>query len=217
MGLLLLPFMTIMNGYSPPKDKIPEGYSSHILAFEFASNTKELEEAITPLTDKEIGDLDKLNYVDFGFMLFYGLLLFLFITKLAQVTNTSWPLKARWIAPIVVIFDVLENIQLLRLSHFQSPGIDPVPHLSQLQLFTWSKWLLLALTFAIIGSLLAKMSNRMKWLGLMLGIPLVMGIGAFVSAQRWSEDAFASSIFGAFFVLFAFSILYKAKETAALK
>jgi len=107
VGLLLLPLIIAINSFSPAKDKIPDGYSSSILAFEFASDKSELVEVLGPLSGEEIDDLDKLNYVDFGFMAMYGLFLFLFMSGLKYITKVELLEKAKWFAPIIVIADML--------------------------------------------------------------------------------------------------------------
>jgi len=41
-ALLILPFLVLINHFSPPSEKTPIGYNSTIIAFEMASNEKEL-------------------------------------------------------------------------------------------------------------------------------------------------------------------------------
>ncbi len=208
LGFLLLPLVIAINSFSPAKDKIPEGYSSSILAFEFASNEAEVKEVLDPLTYDELKDIDKLNYVDFGFMAMYGLFLFLFMSRLKDITGVEILEKAKWFAPLIVIADMLENLQLLKLTK----GYKLMPDLSatimQLFAFTWTKWLLLGVAFAIIGASMWKMKLS-KYLGYVLVLPLVIGCVAFITEDRAIEDSFGASIFISFFLIFIYCFVYK--------
>lgn len=208
LALLLLPFLYLINDLSPSPEKIPEGYSSSILAFEFVSNQKELQETIGPLSAKERSDMDKLNYVDFGFMTLYGIFLFLFMARFGSVTSGQLFAKAKWLAPLIVLFDVLENIQLLKLTNVPTDTTSVDATIMLLGVFTWFKWGLLSVVFAIIGYAMTKM-NRSKWLGYVLLLPAIIGIVAFVSSKRNLEDLFGTSVFLGFFLLFIYCLVYK--------
>ena len=210
IGLILLPFLYIFNSLSPPPEKAPKGYSSTIIAFEMASNKKELEEVLAPLSSEEITNLDKLNYVDFGFMVTYGLFLFVFMSKFFELTDNPSLIKARWLAPVIVIADVLENVQLLKLSHFYpTMANDLNASLNLLAIFTWVKWILLAAAFSLIGYAMIKLKLWSKIVGVFLIIPLILGIYALISGQNQVEDLFATSVFSSFFLTFVYSFLYK--------
>lgn len=215
LGFLLLPLLIAINSFSPAKEKIPEGYNSSILAFEFASNEAEIKEVLDPLTYGELKDMDKLNYVDFGFMAMYGLFLFLFMARLKEITKVEILEKAKWFAPLIVIADMLENLQLLKLTK----GYKSMPDLSstimQLFAFTWTKWLLLAVAFAIIGASMWKMKLS-KYLGYILVLPLVIGCVAFITEDRVVEDSFGTTIFISFFLIFVYCFVYK-KESVQLR
>jgi|GEM_PF-6451583 len=79
LGLLLIPFVIVMMRLGPTT--YPEGYTSAILAFEFVSDQVELSDVLTDIVaDSEAhADLDQTNYIDFGFMMLYGIFLFLFM------------------------------------------------------------------------------------------------------------------------------------------
>lgn len=210
LALLTLPFLFLINHYSPSKEKVPSGYSSSILAFEFASTKAEVAQVLDPLSKLEIKNLDKLNYVDFGFMLIYGAFLFFFMTSLGGLLNNDLTLKARWLVPVIVLSDVMENIQLLKLTEkfsigaFETSGI-----ISVLMVATWIKWLLLAVCFSIIGFQLSKLNVFSKIMGCLLFIPLVLGVMGFSSKNRIIEDAFATGVFLSFFFIFIYCLTFK--------
>ena len=64
-GLLLLPFTIILMMLGPSPEKIPDGYNSAIVAFEFASDEREVNELFDQLSEKEIEQIDLINYIDF--------------------------------------------------------------------------------------------------------------------------------------------------------
>lgn len=209
-SLAIIPFLILINSYSPPPSKAPEGYNSTIIAFEMASDEQELEAVLSPLTTDEVKGLDKLNYVDFGFMLLYGFFIWLFMTLLAKEQSSSLLFSSRWLAAVVVIADILENIQLLKLSSFLDGGMSGVSSsLSLLAVFTWIKWLLLAVSFVIIGYTLFKLKPISKIIGVVLCIPFVLGIVAVITKVPQYEDTFATSIFGCFFILTLYGFFYK--------
>lgn len=212
VGLLLLPLLIAINAFSPAQEKIPKGYTSSIIAFEFASNQEELKEVISPLSAEEIKDMDRLNFVDYGFMLLYGIFFFLFMSRFAVLRQSKLLKNGRWIIPFILICDAIENIQLLKLSNyskFDSETIDK--YISLLGIFTWLKWGLLATVLGLIGMSMWSM-NKSKWFGYILIIPFVMGCIAFITENRRLEDSFGASIFLMVFLIFVYCYIYKSEE-----
>lgn len=209
-GILMIPFVVLMNSYSPPKEKIPQGYGSSILAFEFASDKGEADEVFQPLTTGEVAGLDRINYIDFGFMIMYGLFLFTFMSQSGELFGSTLLHYGKWIAPVIVIADVIENIQLLDLSAAYSTS-QPYSEtaLLLLAIFTWTKWLSLAVAFALIAYQLIDMKWPSRTLGYVLFFPLGLGIGAWFNGARWTEELFATSIFAAFLCVFIYAIFFQ--------
>ena len=211
LGLLLIPVLTMINSYSPLPEKAPEGYNSVILAFEFVSNDKELIEVLSPLNPAEIQGLDNLNKVDFAFMLLYGAFLLSIILKLKELHQHDWLKYVAGMVMIAVLADFLENIQLLNLTEAYSTGVSTLEStIHQLALFTWTKWILLAIILGAIGYSLIT-SERYKWIGYFLFIPIVLGVSAISVRTPMIEDTFGTSIFLCFMVLWGLSLLYKSK------
>ena len=211
-GLLLLPFTIILMMLGPSSEKVPDGYNSAIVAFEFASDEQEVNELFDQLSEKEIEQIDLINYVDFPFMLTYGTLLFLFLSKLATVSGQSFFDKVKWLAPVVVICDVVENLQLLQLT---KAHLNEVAYNDQtfqlLAIFTWAKWLLLALLFAIIavGIIQSKPKLIPKITAMLLLLPIFLGVAAFSTHRPGIEDLFTASIFLSFLGMIAYCFIYK--------
>ena len=171
---------------------------------------EELKEVLTPLSQDEIRNLDRLNYTDFGFMIFYGLFLYFVLSKISKLEGSTLLKMAKWLAPIIVVCDFLETVQLLKLSNFETNSdLNMVSILQALGLFTWAKWLLLSVAFAILGLEMLRTRMKYSWIGIPLVLPVVLGIYAFLTTGAKNEDLFATSIFGAFFLVFVYCFIYK--------
>lgn len=206
LALLLIPFILIM-GYLGPKNNFDD-YSSAIVAFEFVSNNAELANVIH--SEDVAKKLDCVNKVDFGFMLMYGIFLFLFARRFGQIFKNDNIIKSSMIVPVIVAADALENLQMFKLTgQFEKFNDTTSEIITLLITFTWTKWILLAAVFAIVASQLIKMEYRDKVIGYLLLSPIALGVIAFFSENNAWEDKFTMSIFGAFLLIFIFSMKYK--------
>ena len=209
LGVLLVPVVILINSFSPPVEKAPEGYNSVILAFEFVSDEAELREVLSPLSLAEINGLDMLNKVDFAFMLLYGAFLLSIVIALKKLHNHHWLKYVAGMIMLIVLSDFLENLQLLNLTElFRSGDISVQGTIDQLALFTWLKWILLAIVIGSIGYSLIT-ADRFKWVGYSLFIPIVLGVSAISLRTPIIEDTFGTSIFLCFTILWVLSVFYK--------
>ena len=213
LGVLLVPVVILINSFSPPVEKAPEGYNSVILAFEFVSDEAELREVLSPLNLAEINGLDMLNKVDFAFMLLYGAFLLSIVIALKKLHNHHWLKYVAGMIMLIVLSDFLENLQLLNLTElFRSGDISVQGTIDQLALFTWLKWILLAIVIGSIGYSLIT-ADRFKWVGYSLFIPIVLGVSAISLRTPIIEDTFGTSIFLCFTILWVLSVFYKRRLT----
>ncbi len=213
LGVLLVPVVILINSFSPPVEKAPEGYNSVILAFEFVSDEAELREVLSPLSLAEINGLDMLNKVDFAFMLLYGAFLLSIVIALKKLHNHHWLKYVAGMIMLIVLSDFLENLQLLNLTElFRSGDISVQGTIDQLALFTWLKWILLAIVIGSIGYSLIT-ADRFKWVGYSLFIPIVLGVSAISLRTPIIEDTFGTSIFLCFTILWVLSVFYKRRLT----
>ena len=138
---------------------MPDGFSTPILAFEFVETEQEVIDLFgsDPAVRAElVRRFDLGNWVDFLYMLLYAGLLFLFAVQLVRVNaSTEQGRSGRFLYYIpaflaVVIFagDLLENIQLLRIT----ANLDGEygRQLTLLPIFTWIKWGGLAIYFLLL-------------------------------------------------------------------
>ena len=199
----------MINSFSPEPAKAPQEYNSVILAFEFVSDDQELAEVFSPLTTEDLYDLDRLNKVDFGFMLMYGLFLISVVFGLRKSLNQDWLKYLSIVIVLIVAADLLENLQLLHLTEAYRTGItNNQDVIDILAVSTWTKWVLLAITLACIGYALI-IAHRYKWAGYALFLPLIFGTSAIALKTSMIEDTFGTSIFLCFFILWVLSLTYR--------
>jgi hypothetical protein len=212
LGLFLLPFVIYFNALSPAKEKIPTGYNSSIVAFEFVSDYDELDEVLGPLSEHEIQNLDKLNLWDFGFMVIYGGFLFFFIQKFGRVNKLKLLDKLKWVALLPILADAIENLQLLGLSEQFVAGHQlGTEAFTLLQFATWTKWLTLAVLFAFLGIAFTRI-DKSKAMGYILFIPIILGVFALIIQNRVLIDTFSLSIFLGFLILVIYSFIHKTRQ-----
>lgn len=215
-SLLLLPFVMLINKFSPPVELAPIGYNSSILAFEFVRNTDELKEVLTPLSPEQLTSLDRVNYVDFGFMIAYSLILFLFARRLALEFSSVIIKIALFLPLFILLSDLAENLQLLHLSQLFVEGSEEYYdiHIAQLKLYTWMKWGSLAIYFLLTGWHILRTRATHYWIGAMMLVPFVGLIASAFFQERKVWGAFAESIFFMFLLILIYSLLYKRKVNA---
>ena len=187
IGLLLVLFASVIIVISPPPSTQPGAHSSQIVSFEFVDTPEELEifhgqlcESVTPLEncDTRKQQIDLVNYIDFGMMIVYGLFLFYFTRRIAKQTGDPLLSNAAYLAPLVVIFDALENVQMLVMNKATFDGADHI--FLCLSLFTRLKWGLLAASIALIGYGMRHLP-RARWLGYFLVLPAIIGLYALMT------------------------------------
>ncbi len=212
-ALLLIPFLLLINAFSPPPELLPESYSSTILALEFVTSPEEVKAILNPLSVEQVKDLDTINYIDFGFMLFYSVFLLLFVLKLRSFDQRYW-VRYLWIMPVAIfIFDLLENIQLLQITALYVGTVHEQEWLApiwRLQLFTWLKWGGLALCMVAIAASIMRMYSMTRLIfASLLSVPFLMLVVTSAAKSVTTRDAFASSVFFAFFVLVVYCFIIK--------
>lgn len=214
IGLYIFPLLVgvyLINHFSPNPALAPAPYSSTIIAFEFATSLTDLDKTLGPLSPTEIKNLDNVNYVDFGFMVVYCLCLFsfLFISKKIDAVK-SFNLACVLIV-IILISDIIETISLLKISALYQDKAAPELYstlFTILHYSTWSKWMGLALCFALFALILRKRNVFSTVMAILFSIPIVLSIPALFGGPQF-KDIFAASIFGAFGFLFLYSLFYK--------
>ncbi|QGY47066.1 hypothetical protein GM418_26415 [Maribellus comscasis] len=213
-GFFVIPLVvfTIVMGIFFP-ESAPEHFSSFIIAFEFAQSPDDINLLLSPLSAKEIRQVDVGNYLDFGFMIVYTALLIKAFEKCAQLLDKKILKTGIFIAIVVLISDVAENIFLLRLTsnHInQSLNSEIMSNLDYLKIFTWTKWISLSVLFTFFYALV----YNLRWLFKIIGVIFLFPLLYLIAAPEQSPEMlsnFTNSIFLCFFTLIIFLFLYRKK------
>lgn len=207
-GFFIFPILALvisMEFYLPSNQ--PEGYKSFIVALEFAKTPTEIQNLFSGLSQNTIQNIDKANYIDFGFMLAYCLFLGLMFQKASSVFKRRWLLWGVFLSFVIFLADFSENLVLLNITKIYrlETGTDSLlPVLKNLRLFTWLKWGGLALTFVLFFFGMKKNTGLSKFIGAALLLPFPLAFWAFTHNPA-VETGFVFSVFGAFAALFVFA------------
>lgn len=183
-----------------------QGYEQPIIAFEFAQTPEDIQKVLGCFSAVQINQIDFANQIDFGFMFFYSLFIFLFFRVAYRKFQYQW-LKWALVLPFFTFFgDWIENLQLFELTHlFRNENMEAMQEpLIWLQVMTWTKWLALALALALCGRIYMHYNWVSKVIGALTFIPLVLGLLA-LSHDVAAINRFVSSIFLIFFLVIVWS------------
>lgn len=152
-GLFLVLLSVALLFIFPQKAKnMASGFKTPILYFEFIHTEKEVK-LFFENGDPFISDMDRGNQLDFLFMLVYNSFLFFIIYYRLKLGAARKVIFLGILPFFTLIFDFLENLQLLGLSSaFRKQG-DMKPALEYLKIFTHLKWGSLTLLFAAFSFL----------------------------------------------------------------
>lgn len=198
-GLLAIPLIICMlvMGQHFPKGEVA-GYKSKIIAFEFVKSEADVWTVLDSLSKEELAGMDRGNYIDFAFMLCYGAFISFFFLLAYRQLAAKWLQVGVLLGLIVFLGDLLENIQLLNITRAYAG--DPAQmnigvFITQLQLFTWIKWMGLGIALAMAAIVLRQQGGAWRWIGWGFFIPFVLSIVAFaIQTPAWIER-FTLSIF----------------------
>ena len=196
----LISLLMIIFG-APPSQSInmPNGFSTPILALEFARNQEVIDQLLESLTKADKRALVNAVWLDMGFMVAYNLFLYLILITIGKIIRKPLYAKIALMTSLILLADFFENIQILQVLNGREISIF------LLQVSTWLKWLLLAYLILVVGRFLmttGRVYDRI--LGLACFIPLPVGILAFFSPQGMMNELFA----GLFFLIFPMMIIY---------
>jgi hypothetical protein len=178
--------------------EMPAGFSTPILAMEFAGDSGQVATLVESLNPADKQALLNSVWLDMLFLVVYNVFLFFILKTVSSIIRNPFYTKLAFLTIFVMLADLSENIQLVRALH--STNINIVV----LQLSTWVKWLLLSYLFLMIGRFLmttGRVYDRI--VGLASFVPLPIGIVAIFS-PGFMNEVFA----GLFFLLFPMLIFY---------
>jgi hypothetical protein len=217
VGLLAVPLLAFMvllgkhsitypQGVENCPSQVEQGYEQPIIAFEFAQSAQDIENVLGCFSTIQIDQIDFANRIDFGFMLFYSLFLFLFFRVAYQKFHYRW-LKWVLVLPFLTFFgDLIENLQLFELTDlYRNQNTEAMQSpLIWLEIMTWTKWLALALALALCGRIYVNYNWFSKIIGGICFIPLMLGAFA-LSHDVLAINRFVNAVFLIFFLVIVWS------------
>lgn len=162
--------------------KMPDGFSTPIIAYEFLQTPEEVVQFFGSDTTKReewITGMDNGHKVDYIYLLFYSAFLGLWGWIAAKRTGNNLFYMIPILAIIAGIADLFENLQLMELTQLLEGGaMEGTLH--KLFVFTWIKWGCLALGLAGLSIYLYPRNWGGKTYSLISLITLVLAVLAFV-------------------------------------
>lgn len=179
--------VTLLMSFVGPREVGPmsPGFRSPVLAFEFARTEDEVRQLFEP--EGSAAAMDRLNRWDFLYIALYGGFLATFALAAALETDQYTPWAAVALAPLIMLADVMENVQLFSLTRQLELGGDFSPALWWLHLFTWLKWGGLAIYFLLISGYFRELSGPWRFVWLLADFPALLAVWAWVSPGQASE------------------------------
>lgn len=184
LGVGTILMTLVMTAIGPrPTAPLPTGYITPVLAYEFATTEAEVAALFAP-AGRPAGDavraaMDRVNRFDFLYIVLYGSFLATFALVCAHTTRRPLFLLAAALAPLIMLADVLENIQLLTMTARLGTQ-DIAANLARLHWFTWLKWGGLALWFLMMRPYFSAHGGWGRAIALVSLLPLPLGLVAFV-------------------------------------
>ncbi|MCP4416515.1 MAG: hypothetical protein GY805_07830 [Chloroflexi bacterium] len=212
IGIAVIIVSLILMGINPKEaPKMMEGFKTPILAFEFVQTNEEIVDLFG--SDAEIrADLvqafDLGSKVDFIYMIVYSAFLFSFSQTAVKQTGRKLFYVGLLLAGIIFLGDLLENVQLLRITAvIDSGSFDP--QLALLPIFTWVKWGGLALYFLLLTPYFFSFPAIFpRIIGIVAILVFALGGSSFLNRSALNEY-YALSIALMFVLMIGYSFWYK--------
>ena len=214
--LIALIALSLMSTFPKIVPYMANGFKTPIIFFEFVSSVGETQQffgmtnGLLP-DDNLIEKMNLGNKIDFLYAFVYASFLFFFAKKLIKISGKKIFMAVMILAVIAMIFDWMENIKLILITEKLASG-DFQNELDMLHIYTWIKWLSLAISFLILsewffsGNWLSKIFSFIAW------IPVILAVLAYRYPGFYSE-LFVKSIMIMFVLIIVYCFVYKEKDT----
>ena len=215
VGLAVLTLSTILIMVNPSQaGQLPAGFSTPILAFEFASSPQEVLDLFGhqagPNRETIVARIDLGNRIDFAYMLSYTAFLGLFAWLCWRQSRQRWFWLPLALAAVVLAADALENVQLLAITaQLATGGFEP--ELGRLQLFTWIKWGGIAAIFLSLIPFMRQQGVFGKIISSLAVLNAGLALAALVHRSALNE-IYALSVALVFVLLIVFAFLHRAPQ-----
>ena len=176
---------------------LPDGFITPVMAFEFAESAAEVTTLFEP--EGSAAAMDRVNRWDFLFMTLYSLFLVTFALAAALDSGQFTLWFAAALAPLILLADVMENVQLLNLTAQLSLGGGMEPALARLHLFTWLKWGGLAVYNLLLIPYFRRLDSRWRLVRLAAALP-ALAVGVALISRGLANELLALAV-GLMFLL----------------
>lgn len=154
-GIMTLIIGAIMMFYFPQSADLPHGFTSPIIAFEFAKVPEDLlyltgTGAIETINRAQ---MDAGHQWDMVFPFFYGGFIFLLLLQ-SYINGQRIAAFGMLFALLIIPFDIHENLTLLEITSVLEQGNSPTDSLQHLPLATWLKWGAIGISIGVLSLVL---------------------------------------------------------------
>ncbi len=154
-------------------------------------------------------------FYDYPYAVLYALFLIFLFMKLAKVEQKKYYYIGAILAACAFVFDCLENLQIHEILAKVTQG-NYNDALLKMKIFTWIKWLSLALIFFIFSLRLNKKPMLTRLFIAVLNLPFALGFTALISGRTSLAEIFAYTIMLNFTLLIIWSLIYSEKNKALI-
>jgi len=210
--------LALLKVFPSQAPKMPDGFVTPILAFEFVRTRQEVQELFgEPRSDFRASMIDAMNLgnrIDYLYMTLYSLFLFTFSCTCARIRKSSTYYLASLLSLLVLGGDALENLQLLNITlKLDTGGFDR--ELRLLFYFTWLKWGGLALIFALLSRYFFGGNLSSKLIGLTGVATCLLAIFSFLHRSAVNE-IFGLSTAVMFLLMIIYALTFRRRETIVI-
>ncbi len=187
-------------------------FDSPIIESEFVKNVDDAKIIFMQADEFKkdvIQGVDNQNLVDYTYMLAYTALLILVFIKISELENKKIYSFGITFAVIAIVGDVVENIQLFKISELLTARIDFSSEIKTLIISTSVKWLSLGFAMFILSFHYFKYKIIGKIFALLSSIPLLIAIVYIFTQSLKIELLYTTSIMVGFVLLMIWSFISK--------
>ncbi len=216
--LLILSSLILLKVFPSRAPKLPDGFFTPILAFEFAVTSQEVENLFgqpqSSFRDAMITAMDLGNRLDYIYMVLYASFLFGFSITCARLKRNSYYYWAALVSILALIGDALENVQLLGITGKLAEG-GFERELQLLYYFTWLKWGGLALIFLILIPYFFQGGLTGKLIAVVGLITVLLAILSFINRSALNEF-YSLSVAFMFLLMIIYALTHKQRTRIVL-
>jgi hypothetical protein len=194
IGLLGIVIGMVIGGFFPKSAvKMPDGFKTPVLAFEFIQTKQEVYDMFgaddTPERQALVQAMDRGNNWDYLYMAAYSAFLAALALAIRKETGKAFFYIAASVAVAILASDFFENRQLFQITANLASG-NFEDALSRLVVITWLKWGGLALFFVLLIPYFIKGGVFGKIIAACAVLNFIVAVIACVHRSRWNEWMF---------------------------